>query len=133
MNLVLKRLACRKDGIYSELTDESGAHVAAALEHAYANPDGTFSPKIPPGAYRCLRGAHILHGMVEPFTTFEIVGVQGHSGLLFHWGNYNQDSDGCVLVGQAIGNNMITESRLKFASFMALQTMIDQFVLKVEV
>lgn len=126
MNLTLKRREYRDDGIFSDLFDERGIQVATTLEHSYAR-----LPKIPPGAYTCVRSLHKLHGMTEPFETFEIQGVAGHQGLLFHWGNYNRDSEGCVLVGQAEVGAMITESRKAFAAFLLMQAGLPSFTLTV--
>ena len=136
MDLVLIRKQYREDGIFSTCCDMDGNQVMVTLEHAYPSPDG-FSPKIPEGSYTCVRGQHRLHGMEEDFTTFEITGVAGHEGLLFHWGNFNQDSEGCILVGEqdfesASGQQMITASRAEFAKFMALQEGLDSFTLVVK-
>lgn len=135
MNLFLKRKEYRADGIFSELSDENGNVVAHTLEHAYTTQDGRWAPKIPMGSWTCQRGGHRLHGMTADFTTFEIMNVPGHDNLLFHWGNYNKDSEGCVLVGKAEasvgGVHMVTESRTTFAAFMALQDGLDQFQLTV--
>lgn len=74
--------------------------------------------------------------MAADFTTFEITGVAGHSNLLFHWGNFNADSEGCVLLGeaevQAGGREMITASRAAFARFLASVAGRDTFALRVE-
>jgi hypothetical protein len=73
--------------------------------------------------------------MVNPFITFEITGVPGHTGILFHMGNYNQDSDGCVLLGESTvpdpDPTMITSSVLTFNQFMGSQTGVDTFQLTV--
>ena len=136
MNLTLQRNNYRADGIFSSCSDESGLPVMVTLEHAYEDGSGGFDPKIPPGQYICTRGPHRLNGMTEDFETFEINGVEGHEGLLFHWGNYNRDSEGCILVGKSDamagdGTDMITSSRVEFADFMALQSGLDRFVLTV--
>jgi hypothetical protein len=133
MDLILTRTSYEQDGIFSELTQEDGTLIAYTLEHSYDN-----EPKIPNGSFVCVRGQHRLNGMTEDFTTFEITGVEGHSNLLFHWGNYNKDSEGCVLLGEKIvhdsneSNSMITNSRATFAKFMELQEGIDSFLLTVK-
>lgn|ERR1035437_2359376 len=131
MNLTLERDAYREDGIFSTLLDDKGDTIAKTLEHSYDN-----LPKVPAGTYTCVRGPHRLHGMTEDFSTFEVTGVEGHAGILFHWGNFNKDSEGCVLVGkevaiQAAGAWIITASRDTFAAFMALQEGVDEFQLTV--
>jgi Family of unknown function (DUF5675) len=109
----------RKDetGIYGELTN-NGQLVCYTLEHAYSTPDG-WQPKVPPGTYTCKRGQHCLEGGTN-FITFEVQAVPGHSGILFHTGNLQGDSLGCILVGQEITGNVLLRSRLAFGQFMAL-------------
>lgn len=135
MNLKLIRKQYRFDGIFSELRDESGNLVAVTLEHAYPNDHGGFEPKIPVGVFTCVRGAHRLRGMAQDFLTFEITGVEGHSNLLFHWGNYNHDSEGCILVGkdevQIQNVEMIEHSKDTFKNLMELQKDVDTFSLQV--
>ena len=138
MNLILTRTTYRRDGIFGAIVaDETGAHICLSLEHSYLQADGTFAAKLPVGAYQCVRGPHRLHGMQSDFETFEISGVVGHSNILFHWGNFNKDSEGCVLVGehlikQADGTEMIDNSRYTFAKFMALQAGVNVFTLTVK-
>lgn len=132
MNLTLIRKDRTRDGVFSLGFDDSGEQVFVALEHAYADGSGGWSAKIPNGTYTCVRGKHRLHGMDEDFETFEVTGIDGHSGLLFHWGNWNKDSDGCILVGTSLDGVMITMSRAAFAKFMAMQDGVDEFQLTVE-
>lgn len=128
MDMILVRRSYRDDGIFGLLTDVFGEEVAMTLEHSYPGADEElYRSKIPIGNYVCIRGIHQLHNMEKPFTTFEITNVKGHSNILFHWGNYNQDSDGCVLLGETILGvgrrpQMITNSKVAFQKFMALQS-----------
>jgi hypothetical protein len=137
MGYSLNRKEYRSDGIFSEFLTPFGALIAMTLEHAYpVEGSSAFAPKVLPGVYTCVRGMHRLHGMEEDFETFEITGVPGHTGILFHWGNYNADSDGCVLTGSQIGNTlsggkMVTNSRATHAHFMASMSGIDSFPLTV--
>lgn len=137
MDLTLKRLAYRPDGIFSELFDESGIHVCFCLEHAYAFNGSGFLPKLPSGSYICQRGQHQLYGMPKAFETFEITGVPGHTDILFHVGNFNNDSEGCVLVGENIligpanGIQTLSHSMTTFAKLMELQLGINEFMLEV--
>lgn len=132
MNLTLSRTHFDKDGIFGILTDEIGFTLALTLEHSY-----DLLPKLPNGEYVCQRGPHRLHGMTSDFETFEVKNVPGHSGILFHWGNYNKDSDGCVLLGSSrtpldlVGTPMILNSRKAFAEFMSVLKGIDSFTLTV--
>ena len=135
MNLTLVRTDFRADGIFGELKDEKSKVIAYTLEHAYQQDDGSFAPKVPVGVYTCNRSSHLLHGMTNPFETFEVLSVPGHTGVLVHWGNFNKDSEGCILVGEAImpspKGQMITNSRAIFAEFMQTETGINQFQLTV--
>lgn len=135
MDLKLVRKDQFETGIFSELYDASGNLLFKTLEHAYfklyENSKIEWQPKIPAGVYTCKRGSHKLHNMVESFETFEITGVEGHKNLLFHWGNYNKDSEGCILLGKDRIQNMVTSSHLAFSDFMQLQQGLNQFQLEV--
>jgi hypothetical protein len=79
---------------------------------------------------------HRLSGMAEEFETFEVMNVPGHWGILFHVGNYNEDSEGCILVGEGLGRRykngvMLTNSKKAFAKLMALLKDVEQFTLLV--
>lgn len=130
MNLLLTRIDKSSDGIFSTLQSEDGAVLFHTLEHAYEGAGG-WCPKVQPGMYVCKRSLHRLHGMDHDFETFEITGVHGHEGILFHWGNYSRDSEGCVLVGENRLDQMITNSRESFDKFMALQRDCNEFTLRV--
>lgn len=127
----LRRTDWRDDGVFGEFTFEGDeAPCMVTLEHAYEK-----EAKVSPGVYTCRRGMHQL-GAGFPFETFEILGVKGHSGILFHAGNYNKDSHGCVLCGQAIhvqpnGEWMITASRATFEKWREKLAGVDEFQLEV--
>lgn len=129
-SFTLKRDLFRDDGIISTLSDKDGNIVAHTLEHSYDK-----LPKIPNGVWKCQRGNHRLHNMTEDFSTFEVMNIPGHDNILFHWGNYNKDSDGCILMGnkavESNGVEMVTSSKDTFAKFMASLDGVDEFVLTV--
>jgi hypothetical protein len=126
MNLKLKRFSFAENGIFGRLFDEQDNVIAVTLEHSYDN-----VPKIPVGLFVCKRGMHRLESMTEDFETFEITNVPGHSDILFHQGNYNKDSKGCILVGSTLGPDMICESRKAFEKLMQLQSGLNLFTLQV--
>lgn len=138
MNLTLTRQLYLTDGIFSVLTDESGTPIAETLEHAYLAPlAGVPKPKIPNGTFTCIRGIHHLGPDGTPIETFEVTGVEGHQGLLFHPGNYNKDSAGCILVGAVVNDlpddpGMVSASRPAFKKFMELQENVQSFQLVVQ-
>lgn len=114
----LHRVAIRKEGAFGVLLHE-GLPFAVTLERTYDELDeaGKPSPKIPVGTYRCTR-SFFNRGS---YTTYEIH-VPGHSRLLFHRGNTEKDSEGCILVAESFGElgaePAILESVMGFAEFI---------------
>lgn len=122
--MILTRTRFVQAGIFGELTEDDGSHVAWTLEHSY-----DCQPKLPDGKYVCVRGHHQLHS--GPIETFEIVGVSGHSGILFHPGNSEGDSEGCVLLGTSVSGDSLLASKAAFEAFLALVASVDSFQLTV--
>jgi hypothetical protein len=131
--MILLRVQFNADGILGRLLDADRVQLAATMEHSY---DGI--PKLPAGTYRCLRGVHRLpHRPDHPFETFEVMGVPGHTGILFHVGNFNRDSDGCILLGRTAtmtmeGWPMLTQSQTTFDRFMLDLEGVSSFSLQVQ-
>lgn len=126
MSLVLKRIKVSDFGIFGRIIGSDGNEICVTLEHNY---DGI--AKVPTGEYQCVRGIHRLENLL-PFETFEVMGVPGHTGILFHPGNYNADSKGCILVGTRAEEKMIVASRQAFDHFMDLLKGVDSFRLTVQ-
>lgn len=106
-----------------------GEPFAVTLERTYEVP-GEPVVKIPPGVHRCTR-TRFIRGQYD---TYE-VHVFGHSRLLFHRGNYEHDSDGCILVGEEVGvlngEKAIIHSGAAFDRFMELAANAPEFYLEV--
>ncbi len=135
MNLKLTRNDFNQSGIFGRLETEDGKLVAYTLEHAFGAhaPDTTtieYRPKLPVGTYRCIRGTHRLHDL-KPFETFEVQKVPNATGILFHVGNYNADSEGCILLGDTTSPTGLGFSRKAFENFMDLQAHYNEFFLEV--
>lgn len=137
MKFYLQRNQFRSDGVFGEILNEKFEFVAVTLEHSYTAAN---DPKMINGEYKCVRGMHALKSFfddkgdqIKPsFETFEIENVPGHKDILFHVGNYEDDSEGCVLIGQQIGHKidnglMIMNSKKAFESFMKLLEGVDSF------
>lgn len=125
MDMVLTRKKMNQHGIFGVLSFISPLYGSSfqTLEHSYEEPEGTFSAKTPDGIYTCQRGLHqLVHGTL-PFITYEVMNVPKHTGILFHVGNYNRDSDGCILIGELwpVFGICIHESEEAFKRFMRLQ------------
>jgi hypothetical protein len=106
MEHYLQRIASRPDGIASVLFLD-GFPRFCCLEHAY-DINGFYHPKLSPGIYTCRRGQHKLK-TGGYLLTYEICNVLRDSGILFHYGNLEQNSEGCILVGKnfdLIGSQM---------------------------
>lgn len=135
MTFKLNRKSSSIDGVFGVLLDAQDNEAAVTLEHAYEQPDSTYKPKVPVGVYICKRGQHQLEHMTQPFSTFEIMNVPNHTNILFHVGNYNHDSDGCVLLGEYVlesaGEKVITHSKITFDRFMNLLRNENEFQLTV--
>lgn len=132
MILHLIRIEKLFTGIAGFLRRDDGVVFCSTLEHAYRIDCDHYAPKLPDGEYDCVRGMHQLEGMKEPFETFEITGVPNHTGILFHVGNHNYDSAGCVLVGKMlIDNRELLYSEQAFKEFMQLLNGISTFNLTV--
>lgn len=140
MDLKSKRSLYHPDGIISNVFRPDGTQILVTLEHAYMVGAG-FAAKVKPGVYTCVRGTHALSDG-KPFETFEVTGVDGHTGILFHHGNFNEDSEGCILTGDAEARgpdphgdgtlrDLVTNSNVAFQRFMAAQQGVDHFVLEV--
>lgn len=133
--ITLARTSKGKDGIFGELLNDFWGVMAITLEHAY--PDAfSYMPIAPVGIFTCVRGYHQLVGMKEPFETFEITGIKGHRNILFHAGNWNIDSSGCVLLGQTLSHDgkgrMITNSKETFENFMERLIGVEHFELTIQ-
>jgi hypothetical protein len=148
VNLKLSRTDFLASGIFGILTAmDSAVFKLYTLEHAYSSDtfegvqtvSQSWTPKVPIGTYVCQRGFHRLDGWIKPIETFEILNVPGHTGILFHIGNNNRDSSGCVLLGERVlKQDQVSEmpgvygSRNAFEAFMAAQDGVEQFTLVVE-
>lgn len=130
----LRRFKYGPEGVFGYLYDGSGSQIAVTCEHAYEQPDGSWAPKIPPGTYDCLFGSHDLG--VGPFETYEVTGVAGHTGLLFHKGNTEGDSHGCILLGKSFGDlsgsDAVLQSAVAFQDFLNATHFVPTFELEVQ-
>lgn len=126
----LIRVAVRPEGAFGVLL-HAGIPVATTCERTYQVPDTASQlVKIPPGRHRC-RKTYYIRGEHE---TYEVI-VPGHTRLLFHRGNAETDSEGCVLVGVGFGRvagaPAVVGSAAGFAEFMRLAGGRQEFSLLV--
>lgn len=81
---------------------------------------------IPAGTYICKRVDSPKYG-----DTFEITDVQNRTHVLFHWGNFEDNSEACILTGEKFepvdGRRAIQESKTAFKQLMKLMENDDEF------
>lgn len=116
IKVTIQRTHLRVDGTFGVL-DINGLPICVTLERVWAdNKKGESC--IPAGCYVARRVLSPKFG-----NTFEITGVNGRDAILFHWGNIDLDSHGCVLLGESFhiwnaGQCSIASSKVAFAEFM---------------
>lgn len=67
---------------------------------------------IPDGQYRCDPHGWEPKNLYRFKRVWQVIGVRSRSVILFHAGNDNTDTQGCILVGRGISNAGITDSQL---------------------
>lgn len=91
--------------------------------------DPLYKP-IPNGIWNCVR-----HSGEKYKNTFEIL-VPGRSDCVFHNGNKENASRGCVILGMTVGMlngaRAVLSSIPAFTSFKFITRKVDSFILKVE-
>ena len=122
--LELHTVARRDDGCFSVLLWD-GRPFAVSVEHTYGE-----WPKLLSGEFWCLRDVYHKGG----YETFEIQ-LPGHDRVLFHKGNTEGDSAGCVVVGESFGVlkevTAVQDSKGGFEEFMLLAKGLNSFKMKV--
>ncbi len=124
--MILKRIALTKWGTFGVLL-YSGCPFAITLEREWKDNQPNISC-IPAGAYTCKRVMSPTFG-----NTFEVMDVPKRSHILFHKGNLQDDSHGCILVGEQYGdlwgNPGVLASRKGFSEFLEKLADVEVFQL----
>jgi hypothetical protein len=120
----LVRVAIQPAGAFGVLL-EDGLPFAVSLERTFGD-----TVVIPPGEYPCRRTVFFK----KNYKTYEVI-IPGHDRVLFHIGNVEDDSRGCVLVGlqfgKVDGQPGVLLSRLGFLEFMRRAGRRREFRLRV--
>jgi hypothetical protein len=125
MRFILHRDNANTEATVGEMRGPSQFTVYT-LENPWRNngPDSS----IPAGTYTCKRVQSPTRG-----NTFEITGVPRRSHILFHAGNDERDTLGCVLLGMRTnGKNYIYDSRIAVKKFLDLTKDMDEFEIEVK-
>lgn len=127
----INRCFSRNDGTFGMLSIDSFP-ICLTLERQWQNNAKGISC-IPAGSYLCKRVISPKFGR-----TFEVTGVPGRDAILFHAGNIDDDSHGCILLGEELsvwkadGSCSIASSKVAFLDFMARLSGIDEFELLIK-
>lgn len=135
---ILRRWAKTPDGTLGRLDVTTGLHT---LEEEDRNNLRNVS-RIPAGRYTCVRAWFVRGG----YETFEVLNVSGRSNILFHKGNTEEDTEGCILLGSRVGLLEVTDedsgeleyklavldSRNAFKRFMNSLREVNSFELLIE-
>ena len=125
--MIIGRIKDTEYGMFGILFNE-GIPFALTLENTWINNVRNHSC-IPIGKYKCKRHDSPKHG-----ETFQIMNVSNRGeieGILFHKGNLDDDTRGCILIGEQFGvlNNepAILRSGDGFAEFMNKNKNVNEF------
>lgn len=127
MRLTLATASIIEPGCFSVLLSENGWPLLVTCERTFDD----IRPVIPAGVFTCKRRM-FNHG---GYMTHEITGIVGHADVLFHRGNVEADSLGCVLTGLTFGvlNGMpaVLSAAAGFERYWAVTKDYEQFELEV--
>jgi len=128
-NFILKRIASNIDGTFGVLIDDT-IPFCLTVERPWLNNQSGISC-IPDGFYICKRGQFTKHG-----NTFEVTHVPERTAILFHKGNIDDDSHGCIIVGEQYGyldtNIAVLASGIAFEEFLNRLKDINEFELTIK-
>ncbi len=126
----LRRVSNTPDGTFGVLLDEEHIPICVTLENPWQE-NQPYISCIPTGLYRCKPIDSPRFGK-----TWEVVEVPGRTHILFHWGNKEADTQGCILLGTYFGElngvPAILNSRSVFDAFIARLERYAEFYLDIK-
>lgn len=127
-SLTLKRIATNEDGTYGVLIDQTTPFTLTLEDPWLANQKDISC--IPAGSYLCKRVDSPKFG-----DTFEIMDVPHRDHILFHWGNTEEDTRGCPLIGEEFGflneKMAVLSSKRGFDEFLERTKQEDEFLITI--
>ncbi len=116
MSIKLQRLSMTESGTFGGLLGENGIPICLVLERPWVDNKPNISC-IPPGLYRCELVNSPTFGW-----TYQVVDVPNRTKILFHVGNWIENSRGCLLTGSSFGilnsKPAVINSSKAFAGFI---------------
>ncbi len=103
MTFLLTRTESGPDGTLGALTRD-GAFVCHTLE---PDEDRSQHPAIPLGTYKIVVSYSTRFRRMLPL----VLNVPGRLGIRIHSGNFEHDTDGCILLGMGRTGQVLTDSR----------------------
>lgn len=129
MKVTIQRTHMRKDGTFGVLSID-GLPICLTLERQWLNNEKGKSC-IPAGCYVAARVQSPKFG-----NTFEVMNVASRDKILFHGGNIDDDSHGCILLGEQFniwndGTCCIASSKVAVAEFLQRTASVNEFDLEI--
>ena len=129
MQLTIKRLDYTFDRTLGSLWHDHNP-LGLTLEDGWKSNRPNLSC-IPKGIYKCTR-----HSGLRFHNTWKVNDVPGRSAILFHIGNNEDDTEGCILLGRRFGklhgHDAVLDSGKAILELMKLTAPLDYFILKIE-
>ena len=135
--IIIKRIAYTEDGTFGVLLSD-GVPFAVTLERQWLDNRRSVSC-IPEGKYtvtRCNKSSDYGFRDSPRFgDTFMVNEVPNRSKILFHKGNLDEDSHGCILVGEEYGtlsgDAAVLSSKKGFNEFLKIHRRANAFDLEI--
>jgi len=128
MKLILKRIAENIYGTFGVLLKDNIPFALTVERRWLENIRGASC--IPAGRYDCVRVRSPKFG-----NTFMIADVPNRSEILFHKGNIQDDSHGCIIIGEQFeslsGRCAILSSQKGFSEFIELTKDVNEFIIDI--
>lgn len=128
--VTIKRVSETEDGTFGVIFDGT-VPFALTLEDEW-NDNAVGVSCIPLGSYTCKRRRYNKGG----YDTFEVTDVADRTHILFHRGNTEDDTEGCILIAEEFGElnkkTAIKSSGKGFAEFMGRLHGADEFILHIK-
>ena len=132
MELELLRVENTKDHTIGVLRiKDTQIEIARTMEDAWKDNARNISC-IPQGVYKVIRHTSPKYG-----NCFMVSNVPNRDYILIHAGNYDTDTEGCILLGESVATNvagkrMVTNSKVTVGKFMNLMREVSEFTLTVK-
>ena len=124
MKFTLERVISDSTITLGEITE--GAFSLCTLENPWKDNQPNVSC-IPTGDYTCQRVISPKYG-----NTFEVLWVEDRTHILFHYGNWEKNTKGCILLGlDSNDKDMIMDSRKAVNKFLEHTKYVDEFELEI--